>query len=57
MLNPFVWKKIQGMNVKGPMYLDLGSNEKPGVALVGLSRTTLFTNIILKDIDKFKFKK
>ena len=45
------------MNIKGPMYLDLGTNEKAGVALVGLSRTNLFTNIILKDIDKFKFQK
>ena len=45
------------MNVKCPMYLDLGANEKAGVALVGLSRTNSFTNIILKDIDKCKFKK
>ena len=34
----------------------MGENEKAGLAYVALSRTTKFKNLIVKDIDEYKFK-
>ena len=34
----------------------MGENEKAGLAYVALSRTTKFRNLIVKDIDEYKFK-